>query len=568
MKKQLRLMLLLSMLILGIQTFLPQVYADVACQRCSNNYGCTRANFRSDTAQCTNPINPPTYSVDLSCPKLTNIPPGGNNDNCPAPEYDCQRCSANYGCTMATFKSDSTQCINPINSPTYSQDLSCPKLTTIPPGGNNNNCPAILAPVITNYTLLPNPNTVGNSSTLDWSSTPGSTCKLEGDINQTGLPASNTMSTGVFSTANVYTYILTCSNAGGDSPPITKDINVTQPAIPEPTGLSATCNGADKVTMRWTDNPTYTYFVTVNGTEVPANDNNGKHKFDGTANTTYTWKVRAKQGSTYSPYAETTPPTITCGSTPPPPLGSVPFSQNPGLFFLDTTLTALKVGSGNHRGNLSAYNWLISSQPYSPGTKLTISYDQLFAAQKGATGNDPVNVNDIPTETGVYKIAASSPAFSGGPITIKNVTNNAKVILLVDGDVTIQREIKTPAGNVFILAASGNITIDPSIKASSNQCSSTNGQLQGIFSAGKNFTVGGSGQRGCDGTADLDGMLIINGTVIANAFRGGGSFINSRDLCEANLSFPAVSITARPDFILNLPDFAKKQSRVYKEVTP
>ena len=63
-------------------------------------------------------------------------------------------------------------------------------------------------------------------------------------------------------------------------------------------------------------------------------------------------------------------------------------------------------------------------------------------------------------------------------------------------------------------------------------------------------------------------MLVVAGAVIVNANGAGGNFINQRDLCGGNPQYPAFTIQARPDLILNAPSFLMKQNTVFREDAP
>ncbi|MBU4017013.1 hypothetical protein KKF69_06090, partial [Patescibacteria group bacterium] len=60
------------------------------------------------------------------------------------------------------------------------------------------------------------------------------------------------------------------------------------------------------------------------------------------------------------------------------------------------------------------------------------------------------------------------------------------------------------------------------------------------------------------------------GNLIVNAAGGSpaGKFINMRDLCADNLTYPSITIKARPDFILNMPEFLSKQNNISYEDAP
>jgi hypothetical protein len=84
-----------------------------------------------------------------------------------------------------------------------------------------------------------------------------------------------------------------------------------------------------------------------------------------------------------------------------------------------------------------------------------------------------------------------------------------------------------------------------------------------LYSADNDFIADGA--NSCP-AADL--RLNIGGSVVANAGRSNGTFVNNRDLCAGNSSNHSVSFIERPDFMLNYPHFVKQNIRVWQEVAP
>jgi hypothetical protein len=145
--------------------------------------------------------------------------------------------------------------------------------------------------------------------------------------------------------------------------------------------------------------------------------------------------------------------------------------------------------------------------------------------------------------------------------------NNGNYVIVADGTITITNSasISVTQGSTAIFSAGGDIVIDPSIRAAANTCPAPAGQLQGIFSADRDIIM--QGNNG-DCTLPADRMLNIDGVLIANAGRGGGRLQNQRDLCAANRSYPYLTVTARPDFILNAPGILLKQHGISYEEIP
>jgi hypothetical protein len=158
---------------------------------------------------------------------------------------------------------------------------------------------------------------------------------------------------------------------------------------------------------------------------------------------------------------------------------------------------------------------------------------------------------------GVY-IAQGDLYLNGSGYTFPGGKN---FIILINGDLFINEKIIVPVGSTVIFSAKGDITVSESIGEAATSTSPT---IEGVYSADYNFITDIDGNN-CP-TADL--RLNIEGSVIANAGRGGGTFINNRHLCDINASDPSVSFIERPDFILNYPSFIKQRVRIWQEVAP
>ena len=132
---------------------------------------------------------------------------------------------------------------------------------------------------------------------------------------------------------------------------------------------------------------------------------------------------------------------------------------------------------------------------------------------------------------------------------------------MINGNLNINEEIHIPIGSTAIFSAKGNITVNKGIGEPASSIAPT---IEGLYSADGNFVA--DGNKNCSLTSDL--RLNVGGSVIANAARGGGTFVNNRDLCAGNASFPSVSFIERPDFILNYPNLVQQTTRAWQEVAP
>lgn len=171
--------------------------------------------------------------------------------------------------------------------------------------------------------------------------------------------------------------------------------------------------------------------------------------------------------------------------------------------------------------------------------------------------------HDLPN--GIYT-ASSSLTISGinSSSPANTLDNDKRIIILVDGNLTINSEVHVPISSSFTFSASNNIIIGANIGVAANSTSYAP-QIEGFYSADASFII--EGNNNC--TIGPDKRLNIAGSVIARANQNiSGSITNNRDLCIYNLDCPTYTITARPDFLLNAPEFIKHPNYIWKEVAP
>lgn len=203
-----------------------------------------------------------------------------------------------------------------------------------------------------------------------------------------------------------------------------------------------------------------------------------------------------------------------------------------------------------------------------------MSYDfyKSKASQLGTTITqiDPNTFNQAQiTGSGVYE--------APGDLTINlyNHVNGRRVVLLVDGNVTLNAPISIPQNQgVFILAAKGNITVAKAVGVAFNTdyvlATSNTHSLDGYYTAQGSVIL--DGDTCPDGTtADL--RLNVGGALIANALKpfattGTGTIQNKRSICANSTAYPSLFIASRPDFITQLTDFYKTSYTKWQEVNP
>ena len=236
---------------------------------------------------------------------------------------------------------------------------------------------------------------------------------------------------------------------------------------------------------------------------------------------------------------------------------------SPGLVF--TGGTTATFGQGQASSSNQVVGGATYPEVYSPpgAGGIFSSYSSLLAKAQSST-TTPVNLSTVCTLSSCT-LPANLPHgvyVANGDVVLNtySFSANANYIFLVNGNLTLNGNIIAPPGSnsSVLFSASGNIIVPATVGSAPGV---TTANLSGIFSTDKSFIMQSSGN-----CTDL--RLNIEGTLIVNAGRTGGSLQNNRDLCGSNATSPTLALTQRLDFILNLPDFAKEQSVTSQEVAP
>jgi hypothetical protein len=212
-----------------------------------------------------------------------------------------------------------------------------------------------------------------------------------------------------------------------------------------------------------------------------------------------------------------------------------------GMLSYGVPWTGLELGS-NPNSRVSTPGWRIESIY----DGLRYDYDfyvtRMDVFESKVWADDSIgNYDDGGTGYQIYK--------SAGDVTLSAVTlTTEKVILLVDGSVTVSGEVVVPSGAFLAVIAKGNIAISPSVVTA-----------QGWF-VGENIYVpchDGNGDSVCDkDDIQFDGR---------GSFVGWTNIVLRRDMGVANNLMPSEKFTYRSDFLLNAP----VPMRVYtKRFTP
>ncbi len=228
--------------------------------------------------------------------------------------------------------------------------------------------------------------------------------------------------------------------------------------------------------------------------------------------------------------------------------------------------------SGNARssfgqGQPSSTNWVVGGntypEVYSPSNSGGIFTSYTYLSDKAQTTDaQPINLATIcnissctlPNNlaSGVYQ------ATSDVQLNAYTFPVNRHYVFLIGGNLTIRGNVLTPMSSSSVFSVSGNIIVPPTVGSTA---AVTTANLSGIFSTDRSFIL--QGNNNC-----TDLRLNIEGTLIVNAGRTGGSLQNNRDLCGNNATAPTIQLTQRLDYVLNLPDFVRLQRTTLEEVAP
>jgi hypothetical protein len=205
----------------------------------------------------------------------------------------------------------------------------------------------------------------------------------------------------------------------------------------------------------------------------------------------------------------------------------------------------------------------LSTEPY--------SYDYYW--KKLPTGLIPATANSY---TDLQVGGAESPVASGyfwyqhnGPLTLGNASiptmtlTNRRVILFVDGDLTIQAKIKVSKGTgAFYAIVSGDIVVDPAVGHTPIAgYTETDADIEGLFYAEGEFSSGTTDTTPGDYSDDNDLQLHIRGSVAAGGF-------NLQRVLANNSNTPAEVFEFAPDMVVGWPPYLTTKSTSWREVQP
>jgi hypothetical protein len=183
---------------------------------CTNAAGASASNFVNLTA-----VAPPVPTLTLSTASITL----GQSATISWSSLNSASCTAS-GSWSGPLPTTGSQVLTPVGVGSNTYALVCSNAL-----GTTAAVPVTLAvtappaPAAPTLTLAATSITVGNSTTITWSSATATSCTASGSW--TGTLASSGTQTLTPAAAGSDTYTLTCSNAGGTSPPSSATLTVT-----------------------------------------------------------------------------------------------------------------------------------------------------------------------------------------------------------------------------------------------------------------------------------------------------------------------------------------------------
>ncbi len=258
-------------------------------------------------------------------------------------------------------------------------------------------------------------------------------------------------------------------------------------------------------------------------------------------------------------------------------------SNTPGVLLIGDN--SFDVGSGQ-LSQRPPWGWNVGGSSYPeifrPTTselKTSYTFMRNNAKEQGSTFIDIRTVSGcsdtsnctIPSNlpSGVYVTElVDDGTYGNNPLTIvgnASFSGNNDYLFLVDGNLTLRNKTSVSTSTTATFSVAGDIIVDSSVGSPPTTCQATTRDLEGLFSADKSFILG-SRANCSSGVSDL--QMNISGSIVVNAKRQGGSFDNRRDLCGDNLSYPVLTISARPDFLIHAPLFLLRPNVIWQEVAP
>ncbi len=201
-------------------------------------------------------------------------------------------------------------------------------------------------------------------------------------------------------------------------------------------------------------------------------------------------------------------------------------------------------------GTVSSTNWLaqcsLSGRVPDYDSFVSLIPVSITPTDTGATcGGGTFNASGATTGDGYYWYRHNGDLSITSDV---NLNPGRKVILYVDGDLSIKGKITyNPANAFFMPIVKGNISVDPTVTTPAGTPT-----LTGIFYCGGHFATG----PGHEPLNVLGSVVSIGGVTL------------ERDLMAGNNNTPAESFSVSPDLILNYPGALSFKRPVWSEVAP
>ena len=216
------------------------------------------------------------------------------------------------------------------------------------------------------------------------------------------------------------------------------------------------------------------------------------------------------------------------------------------------------VSSGIPPGTVSSTGWLAQAS-YNAQTDYNYAFFERLvpgdADRNVISVADTINPNYLknqadsqaPSPDGYFWFFRTGDLILRGEPTLAST----KVILFVNGNLTIDGNIKINPGTGFFMAiASGNITVNPGVENPGGGF-----DLEGVFVTNGNFTTSSAGPE-TDDPIQIRGMVAAYGMVDPN-----------KDLTD-NSTTPAELFEYAPDLLFNIPPSLQLKRTRWKEVAP
>jgi hypothetical protein len=269
------------------------------------------------------------------------------------------------------------------------------------------------------------------------------------------------------------------------------------------------------------------------------------------------------------------PDSVKCGDVP--TYASVIGSGgSPGIIFTGNASYSFCNGSVCQERS-SVNQWVVGGTTYPEsygsggGSNLKTSY--AFVSSKiSAAGIAPTRISSLDdiTQNGVYIVQNEdgTAADLNTPASQYTFGNNKNYVILVTGNLNINGKILVPLGSRSTAAfvVKGDIVVDSSV--GEVDCNSSTADIEGLYSADGSFKMLLPGGLNDCLSGGGDRRLNIGGNIVINASLEGGTFQSDRNLCSNNATCPILSVSERPDFILNAPEILKSTNYIWQEQAP